>query len=274
MSQVPEVVASNDRHAGDKQPPRLVRLTSRVAAINERLLARRHRERMRRLGAEIRQIREDAGHSQRTVAAVARIARSHLTDIEAGEAEPSLLVLERIGLALGADLGVRYFANTGPRIRDHLQVAMSEALLRELHARWRATPEVPVYRPIHGVIDLVLEERGGSTTVATELHSQVRRVEQQLRWQMQKADALALQPDQQGRSISRLLVLRNTQAMRDVARAAAATFAAAYPARTADAVASVRDGTPWPGAAIAWMRLDRGGASLLDGPPRGIGVGR
>ena len=114
---------------------------------------------------------------------------------------------------------------------------MSEALLRELHPRWRATPEVPVYRPVHGVIDLVLEERDGDATVATELHSQVRRVEQQLRWQVQKADALALQPDQQGRSISRLLVLRNTQATRDVVRAAAATFAAAYPARTADAVA-------------------------------------
>ena len=242
--------------------------------INVRLLHRRHEERLRRLGAELRAMREDSGLSQRTVASVARIARSHLTEIEAGDAEPSLVVLERIGMALGADLGVRYFANTGPRIRDHLQVAMSEALLRALHPRWRATPEVPVYRPVHGVIDLVLEERAGSTTVATELHSQVRRVEQQIRWQTQKMDALAALPDQDGRSVSRLLVVRNTQATRDVVRAAAATVAAAYPARTADAVASLRDGTPWPGAAIAWMRLDRGGASLLDGPPRGVSVGR
>jgi transcriptional regulator with XRE-family HTH domain len=274
MSQVPQVVASNDRHAGDKQPRRLVRLTSRVVVINERLLARRHRERLRRLGAEIRQIREDAGHSQRTVAAVARIARSHLTDIEVGEGEPSLLVLERIGTALGADLGVRYFANTGPRIRDHLQVAMSEALLRALHPGWRVTPEVPVYRPVHGVIDLVLEERAGSTTVATELHSQVRRVEQQIRWQMQKGDALATQPDQQGRSVSRLLVLRNTQATRDVVRAGAATLPAAYPARTVDAVAALREGTPWPGPTVVWMGMDGGRAIVLDTPPRGITVGR
>ncbi len=220
-------------------------------------------------------MREDAGRSQAAVAQRGgRRQRSTCRDIEAGDAEPSILVLERIGMALGADLGVRYFANTGPRIRDHLQVAMSEALLRELHPRWRATPEVPVYRPVHGVIDLVLEERTGDATVATELHSQVRRVEQQLRWQMQKADALALQADQQGRSVSRLLVLRNTQATRDVVRAAAATFAAAYPARTADAVTSLRHGTPWPGPAIAWMRIDGGGARLLDGPPRGIAVGR
>ena len=219
-------------------------------------------------------MREDAGRSQRTVASVAQIARSHLTDIEAGDAEPSLLVLERIGIALGADLGVRYFANTGPRIRDHLQIAMSEALLRELHPSWRARPEVPVYRPVHGVIDLVLEERAGTATVATELHSQVRRVEQQIRWQMQKADALALQPDQQGRPISRLLVLRNTQATRDVARTAAATFTSVYPARTADAVGSLREGTVWPGAAVVWMRVDAAGAVLLDGPPRGVPVGR
>ena len=151
---------------------------------------------------------------------------------------------------------------------------MSEAVLRELHPRWRATPEVPVYRPVHGVIDLVLEERDGSTTVATELHSQVRRVEQQIRWQAQKADAIASQPDQQGRSVSRLLVLRNTKATRDVVGAAAATFAAAYPAPAAGAVASLREGAPWPGAAIVWMRVDGSETRLLDAPPRGIAVGR
>jgi transcriptional regulator with XRE-family HTH domain len=242
--------------------------------INERLLHRRHQELLRRLGGEIRQMREDAGRSQRTIASVARIARSHLTEIEAGDAEPSLLVLERIGVALGADLGVRYFANTGPRIRDHVQIAMSEALLPDVHVSWRARLEVPVYRPVHGVIDVVLEERAGTTTVATELHSQVRRVEQQIRWQIQKADALALQPDQEGRSVSRLLVLRNTQATREVIRAASATISAAYPARTVDAIAALREGAPWPGAALVWMRVDGGGAVLLDGPRRGISVGR
>ncbi|HKF85834.1 MAG TPA: helix-turn-helix domain-containing protein, partial [Candidatus Limnocylindrales bacterium] len=238
------------------------------------LLRRRHRERLRPIGAEIRQMREDAGRSQRSVASVAGIARSHLTEVEDGDAEPSLLVLERIGMALGADLGVRYFGNTGPRIRDHLQVAMSETLLRELHARWRATPEVPVYRPVHGVIDLVLEDRAAGATVATELHSQVRRVEQQIRWQTQKADALASQPDQAGRTMSRLLILRNTQANRDTARAAAETFGAAYPARTRDAVASLREGSAWPGPAIAWVRVEGEGGRLLDAPPRGIAVGR
>jgi transcriptional regulator with XRE-family HTH domain len=242
--------------------------------MNERVLGRAHRDRLRRLGNEIRQLREDSGRSQRTVAAVARIARSHLTGIESGDAEPSLLVLERIGMALGADLAVRYFANTGPAIRDRIQMAMSEELLRTLHGRWIATPEVPVYRPVHGVIDVVIEDRHGGSTVATELHSQLRRVEQQVRWQAQKADALAALPDQQGRHVGRLLVLRNTQAMRDVVRAAAVSLAAAYPARSSDAVTSLRGETPWPGAAVAWMNVEAGRARLLDGPPRGVAPGR
>ena len=245
-----------------------------MTAINERLLRQRHRERLRALGAALRQMREDAGRSQATIARAAGVSTGHLCEIEAGDAEPSLLVLERIGLALGADLGVRYFANTGPRMRDHLQVAMSETLLPDVDVSWRARLEVPVYRPVHGVIDVVLEERAGSTTVVTELHSQVRRVEQQIRWHTQKADALALQSDQEGRSVSRLLVLRNTQATRDVVRAAMAVFAAAYPARSVDAIAAIREGAPWPGPAVIWMRVDGRGAALLDTPPRGISVGR
>jgi hypothetical protein len=177
-------------------------------------------------------------------------------------------------LALGADLGVRYFQGTGPRLRDHLQVAMSEAILRHLHPIWRATPEVAVYRPVHGVIDLVLEQRPSTRTVATELHSQLRRVEQQVRWQGQKADGLAALPEQQGRDVSRLLVLRNTEATRDAVRAAEGTLRAAYPGRTADAVASLREGARWPGPTIAWMVVEAGNATLIDGPPRGVLVGR
>ena len=63
-----------------------------------------------------------------------------------------------IAAALGCDLSVRMFPGTGPRIRDRIQVAMSEALLASLHPRWRAAPEVPVYRPVRGVIDLVLAD--------------------------------------------------------------------------------------------------------------------
>lgn len=229
---------------------------------------------MRAVGDHLRQMREDAGRSQAAVARAAGVSPGHLSRIEAGEAEPSELILERLGVALGAELGVRYFPNTGPRIRDRIQVAMSEALLAALHPRWRATPEVAVYRPVRGVIDVVLEEVTGPETVSTELHSQLRRVEQLIRWQTAKRDALAALPGQQERVVGRLLVLRNTHAVREVVAAAAGTLGAAYPAPARDAVGALRGDRPWPGSAIVWMRVDHGVAHLLDRPPRGVAVGR
>jgi transcriptional regulator with XRE-family HTH domain len=242
--------------------------------IGERRVADAKRRLVRRVGGELRQMREDAGVSQAAVARSAGINQPYLSRIEAGNAEPSLEVLLRLGLALGADLGVRYFVNTGPRIRDHLSSAMGTEIAAVLHPRWRMTAEVAVYRPVRGVIDVVLEERDGVVTVETEIHSQLHRIEQQVRWQGQKADGLALLPDQEGRRVSRLLVLRNTQGNRDAVRAARGILASVYPARTADAVASLRGDAPWPGPAIAWMNVEGGRARLLDRPPRGVMLGR
>ena len=90
----------------------------------------------------------------------------------------------------------------------------------------------------------------------------------------EKADALAALPAQHGRRVSQLMVLRNTHALREVARAAHETLGAVYPAATRDAVTALRGETRWPGSAIVWMRVERGRATLLDGPPRGVGLGR
>ncbi|MFN8630463.1 MAG: helix-turn-helix transcriptional regulator [Chloroflexota bacterium] len=108
-----------------------------MTSLHRREAMAHHRRLLRALGEEIRRLREDAGLSQNAVAKAAGIAQAHLSAIEAGTAEPSLLILERIGAALGADLSVRYFANTGPRVRDRLQLPMEEALLEV------AAPEVP-----------------------------------------------------------------------------------------------------------------------------------
>ncbi len=245
-----------------------------MTTINQRQVRTRRRDLLRALGAEIRSQREDAGRSQAAIARAAGVAQSHLSGIEAGTAEPSLSVVAAIGAALGADLSLRLFPNTGPRIRDRSQLAMSEAVIAALHERWRVVPEVPVYRPVRGVIDLVLEDASGLDTVSTELQSQLRRVEQQVRWSVQKADALAAMPDHSGRRVTRLLVVRNTAAMREVARAATGTLRAAYPAGSAPAVASLTGTDPWPGSAILWANVAGGRARLLGGPPRGITVGR
>ncbi len=249
------------------------RFTCRMR-LEARLVQSRHRDLLRAVGDEVRRLRFDAGLSQRAVAASAGVAQSHLSRIEAGDAEPGLEVMLRLARVLGADLSVRLFPNAGPAIHDRISVPMTDGFLRVLSPAWRRTLEVPVVRPVRGAIDLVLEHRSRADTIATEFQSQLRRVEQQVRWANQKADALASLPEQQGRRVCRLLVVRNTSAMREVARAASSVLATAYPASTAAAVRALTADEPWPGSAIVWMRLEGGAAELMEGSPRGVAVRR
>jgi transcriptional regulator with XRE-family HTH domain len=233
-------------------------------------------------------LRQDCGLSQRSVAAVAGIAGSTLGDIEAGRAVPSLEVLARVAAALGATLDLRLHPGTGPLVRDHLQSAMLEALLRRLDRRWRRRLEVAVYRPVRGVIDAVLEDPSEPVLVATEAQSELRRIEQQVRWSQAKADALAashattqVRPgpaaDPGGgpaAPVSRLLLLRSTRATRAVAHEYADLLAVSYPARHADLVAALTGSAPWPGSGIVWCVVEGGRGRLLDRPPRGITLGR
>lgn len=242
--------------------------------LNRRELNRARREMLHSLGDDLRRQREDAGRSQSAIAGAAGIAQSYLSRIEAGAAEPSLTALLSIAAALGADVGVRVFPNSGPRIRDHVQAMIGETLLATVHPRWIPSLEVRVYRPIRGIIDVVLSQADGAELVATEIQGQLHRVEQQLRWAGQKADALAALPEHAGRHVSRLLVVRNTAAMRELVRSMPNVFTAAFPAAAAAAHASLTATEPWPGPALLWADVAHGRARMLDGPPRGIPVGR
>jgi transcriptional regulator with XRE-family HTH domain len=177
----------------------------------------------RALGQELRQLREDAGLTRVAVARAAGVADPYLGRIEDGGEHPSNETLTRLGLVLGADLHVRLYPNTGPLIRDRHQAAMLEALLGVLHPRWRAFSEVPVHRPSRGWIDAVLHEPRDRLAVATDLQSELRRLEQLVRWSSAKAaslpswdgwDRLGEQP-----RIDRLLIMRRTRATREVAAA-------------------------------------------------------
>lgn len=231
----------------------------------------------RRLGTELRQTRVDQGTTATAVARAAGIDRAHLARIEAGDSAASLAVLNRIAQALGADLSIRLYPGTGPRLQDHVQAAITEALLETANPRWRRNVEVAVRRPVRGVIDIVLDD--DDTIVATEVHSEIRRLEQQIRWMREKAAALpssellGLQAAEASRPISRLLVLRSTVATRDLARRYGETLRVAYPAPTRDAYAALIGEAAWPGPAIIWVVVDRGVARLLDRPPRGVRVG-
>jgi transcriptional regulator with XRE-family HTH domain len=191
------------------------------------------------LGRDLLRIRTDAAATHGQVAALAGIDRSHYSRIEAGTANPSLETLTAIATALGADVSVRIYPGTGPRLTDRHQARMIEAILRSLGADWRPHVEVPVSRPVRGVIDAVLErpaERPAERLlVATEAYSELRRLEQQIRWSADKAASLGssdLVGPGPAFAVSRLLVLRSTAATRELARQFESTMRAAYPART------------------------------------------
>lgn len=234
-----------------------------------------------RIGDELRRARLDAGLSIRSVAGAAGIDPSHLSLVERGRREASLAVLAATCDVLGLDPSVRMFPRTGPRIHDRIQAAIVEALLRRIHPGWKRLLEVPVWRPVRGVIDLVIA-RPGEIAVAIEVHSQIRRLEQQVRWSQEKAEALrsaeAWPLISQGLidlPVSRLLVLRSTRTNRELAIRYESTLRAVYPARTADAVAALADpGQPWPGNAVVWADVGSAGTRLLARPPRRVLLGR
>ncbi len=246
-------------------------MTNRKAARTAS--GRRSRELRLAIGAEVRRLRLDAGPSQRRLAALAGIDHGFLSLIERGAREPSIAVLVAIADALGGSINVRLFPGTGPRLRDPIQARICEALIGVLDRRWLPLPEVPVYRPARGVIDLVLHDRSAQVVLAVEVHSQVPRLEQQLRWANEKADSLSsaefwrfVDPSP---TIDRLLVVRSTRTNRDIVARFAQTLGAAHPASPQSAFAALtRPDQPWPGSALLWATVNGDHASILDRPPR------
>lgn len=243
----------------------------------ERMVRHRHRETIRSVGRDLLRIRTDSGATQRRVSTLAGIDHSHYSRIEAGAANASLESLIAISTALGADLTVRLYPGSGPRLTDRHQARMVEALLRSLSPDWRPHVEVPVSRPARGVIDAVLERGNANLLVAAEAYSELRRLEQQLRWSAEKAASLASSDlVRQGfePNVSTMLVLRSTASTRQLAREFEATLRAAYPASSGRVVASLREGAEWPGPGIVWIRIEGERVELLEGPPRGVTLGR
>lgn len=240
---------------------------------------RRTIEVRRALGAEFRRNREDQGLRQRSVSMEAGIDRAHLSRIESGGVA-SLASLSRVSASLGGAIGIRFHPGTGSRLRDHIQSAIVDALLRDLDPRWKRFLEVPVYRPVRGVVDLVLHDPSSRQVVAIEVHSEIRRLEQLFRWSREKRDALPSAEMWQFAaadglpSVSGLLVLRSTPTTRALIERHAATFDSSYPARAALVWASLAGSALWPGSGLIWASVRDGRARILDRPPRGVAFGR
>jgi transcriptional regulator with XRE-family HTH domain len=226
-------------------------------------------------------LRTDAHVSQRRLSTESGVDQGHLSRVERGLVEPSFAVLESLAGMLGATVSIRIQPTTGPRIRDHIQARMAEALLEVLDQSWHRLVEVTVHRPSRGTIDTVLA-RPQAPVIAVELQSELRRLEQQIRWAADKAESLPsaeawsfLAAEAAPGPASRLLVLRSTRAMRDLARSFEQTLRSAYPARTSDAYrALTQPHATWPGAAIIWADVSADRTRILPAPPRGVTLGR
>lgn len=226
------------------------------------------------IGRELKSARLDGGVSIRSLGAAVGVDPSHLARAEAGTHALSQDALVAVATGLGRDVSFRLFEASAPLVRDRISAVMHEELLGDLDPRWSSLLEVTVYRPVRGVIDLVLRDRTYGDLVAGEGHSRLHTVEGQLRHASGKADSL---PSARGwpwsdtidaPPASRLLVLRSCAAMHDLVRALPTTFATAYPADTERAVAALTGPHErWPGAAIVWVRVDGSRTRLLRGIP-------
>ena len=222
------------------------------------------------LAADLGRLREDAGVRRVALAEAAGVDLSYLCRIEDGAERPSLETYHRLAAALGADLSTRLYPNTGPAIRDRHQATMLEPLLRERHPRWHPFTELAVRRPSRGWINAALHDPREGVIVASELQSELRRLEQLVRWSIVKAASLPswdgwMRLGEREPRVERLLVVRRTRATRAVAVEFAGQLRVAYPAHPDDALEALRGTAPWPGAAMVWAVVERGGARLVPG---------
>ena len=245
----------------------------------QRLIESRSVDLRSRLAKELLTARTSRGLSQRDLAAEAGVDRRWIAKAEAAKANLTLDALSAIATVLGTEASIRLFEATGPRLRDHIQVRLLAAFLAPLHPRWTRRLEVPVYRPSRGVIDLLLVERAASQLVSTEAHSVIERAERQLRWAALKTDALPSADGYpwgtQDPTVRRLLVLRSTAEMHETVNAASAVFNTAYPGVTRRATETLaRPDGILAADTIVWVEVRGDASRLLDGPPRGVEVGR
>jgi transcriptional regulator with XRE-family HTH domain len=233
---------------------------------------------MGRLLSDIEQARRDAGLSMRQVSAACGVSQPHLSQILAGDREPSISVLTAIATALGGDVSIRFYPTTGPAIHDRFQAPIVEELVRIAHQSWRRQVEVAVFRPARGFIDLVLDRDIPSDIVATEVQTRLDRLEQTLRWTKDKATSLPSSDLWRDRmddpTVHRLLVLRSTASTRVLARRFEGTLRAEFPAPAAAVYRALTENSPWPGDGILWADVRGDVTTILDRPPRSVPVGR
>jgi transcriptional regulator with XRE-family HTH domain len=224
-----------------------------------------------RVAEDLERLLADSGMSAAALARAAGISHAFVSKILARTARPTFDTLAKLAVPLGADVAARLYPNTGPTVQDRHQAPILEHLLGILGGQWRPFTEVSVWKPVRGAIDVVLHDRRAGLVVATEIESDMRRIEQVVRWSKQKAEALPSWSGWDGVAgadgsrprVAQLLIVRRTRGNERIAREFARQLALAYPAHPDDAIAALHGDTPWPGSAIVWARTDRNAVRLL-----------
>lgn len=96
----------------------------------QRLARARARDLRRKVGEQLTDLRAERELSLREVGRGVRVDASVVARAQTGDANLTLDALAAIATALGAEASVRLYPATGPRLRDHVQVELLEALLQ------------------------------------------------------------------------------------------------------------------------------------------------
>jgi transcriptional regulator with XRE-family HTH domain len=192
------------------------------------------------LGRIFRGRRVELDLSQAAVASSVGIARSHYSAIEAGKANPSVGLVDRIVEALGLRLDVAavpVVVVAGPIVRDALHARCSGYVQRRLEAAgWKVLREVEVSDGrLRGWIDLLAFDPRTRTLLVIEVKTSVDdigRAERQLGWYSRVVRSV-IAPDWKPAAIASWLLVLATTEVDQAIGAHREVFERAFPVRAA-----------------------------------------
>jgi transcriptional regulator with XRE-family HTH domain len=191
-------------------------------------------------GRELRLARIGAGLSQREVAAAGGVSHPTVSRLERGKAPAvTVLVLARVGGAVGLQLSARFFPGDDP-IRDAGQTKLLHRLRRRVHPALRWRTEVPL--PLPGdrrAWDAAIAGRG--FTIGVEAETRIRDAQAVLRKTNLK--------QRDGGLDHVVLLVSDTRANREALRHAADQLAA-FTVTQRDALRALRSGVDPGGSAL------------------------
>jgi transcriptional regulator with XRE-family HTH domain len=201
-------------------------------------------------GRELRIARRVSGLTQRQVGRRCGMSQVRESRIERGVEMPDIATATRLAAAVGYRLVIRLIPGTGLRLRDSGQMAIAEAIRREVHARWRVQLEVPVgLPPDRRAADVVLDL--GEELVLVEIERWIVDFQAQLRAAQLKRQSLV---EQRGLPTHLVIAAPDLPRARRVMAPYAKLVAEALPISSRSAWAALRAGMPIRGDALLWVR--------------------